>query len=72
MSKISRRVLRNDIGFVISMILFIPFYYMGYVLYFFSKSIMIISHILMNNVGSVRDLISSFWSVELRGKDIFK
>lgn len=72
MSKISRRILRNDIGFVISMILFIPFYYMGYVLYFFSKSIMIISHILMNNVGSVRDLISSFWSVELRGKDIFK
>lgn len=72
MSKISRRVLRNDIGFVISMILFIPFYYMGYVLYFFSKSIMIISHILMNNVGSVRDMISSFWSVELKGKDIFK
>lgn len=72
MSKISRRILRNDIGFVISMILFIPFYYMGYVLYFFSKSIMIISHILMNNVGSVRDMINSFWSVELRGKDIFK
>lgn len=72
MSKISRRILRNDIGFVISMILFIPFYYMGYVLYFFSKSIMIISHILMNNVGSVRDMISSFWSVELKGKDIFK
>lgn len=72
MSKISRRILRNDIGFVISMILFIPFYYMGYVLYFFSKSIMIVSHILMNNVGSVRDMISSFWSVELKGKDIFK
>lgn len=72
MSKISRRILRNDIGFVISMILFLPFYYMGYVLYFFSKSIMVISHILMKNVGSVRDLISSFWSVELRGKDIFK
>lgn len=72
MSKISRRILRNDIGFVISMILFIPFYYMGYVLYFFSKSIMVISHIFMNNVGSVRDLISSFWIVELRGRDIFK
>lgn len=72
MSKISRRILRNDIGFVISKILFIPFYYMGYVLYFFSKSIMVISHIFMNNVGSVRDLISSFWSVELRGRYIFK
>lgn len=72
MSKISRKILRNDIGFVISMILFLPFYYMGYVLYFFSKSIMIISYILMNNVGSVRDMISSFWSVELKGKDIFK
>lgn len=72
MSKISRKILRNDIGFVISMILFLPFYYMGYVLYFFSKSIMVISHILMNNVGSVQDMISSFWSVELKGKDIFK
>lgn len=66
-----KNIFRNKFVFMALLVLYIPFYYLGYILHLLSKALNAISHLLMNNPSSAKDALESFWSVDVTGSDIF-
>lgn len=66
-----KKIFRNKFVFIALLVLYIPFYYLGYALYLISKVLNASSQTLMGNVSSAKNALKSFWSVEVTGYDIF-
>ena len=66
-----KKIFRNKFVFIALLVLYIPFYYLGYVLYLISKVLNAGSQTLMGNMSSAKNALESFWSVEVTGYDIF-
>lgn len=66
-----KKIFRNKFVFITLLVLYTPFYYLGYVLYLISKVLNAGSQTLMGNMSSAKNALESFWSVEVTGYDIF-
>lgn len=66
-----KKTFRYKFVFITLLVLYTPFYYLGYVLYLISKVLNAGSQTLMGNMSSAKNALESFWSVEVTGYDIF-
>lgn len=66
-----KKIFKNKFVFMVLLVLYIPFYYLGYVLHLISKVINACSHMLMGNLFSAKDVFKFFWDVNVTGYDIF-
>lgn len=66
-----KKIFRNKFVFIALLVLYTPFYYLGYALYLTSKVLNASSQTLMGNLSSAKNALKSFWSVEVTGYDIF-
>lgn len=62
----------REFGITVVAIIYLPVYFLGLMLYFFSKFLRGLSYLLTIDYNSARTEFNNFWSRELDLGDIFK